>query len=75
MPKILLVLMLFVAFGDMALAQQSGTPEEQRACKRDVQRYCKKVIGEGDFSILACLQQNRAAISAACKEVLANHGQ
>jgi hypothetical protein len=54
---------------------QSGTPEEQKACSPDVKRYCRKVISEGDFSILACLQQNRSAISKACQKVLANHGQ
>ena len=54
---------------------QSGTPEEQRACSHDVKRYCRKVISKGDLSVLACLQQNRAAISKACQKVLANHGQ
>jgi Cysteine rich repeat len=54
---------------------QSGTPEEQKACSPDVKRYCRKVISEGDFSILACLQQNRATISKACRKVLADHGQ
>ena len=56
-------------------AQRSGTPEEQAACNRDVQRHCRSVINQGDFVILACLQQNRAHISAACNQVLKNHGQ
>jgi len=60
--------------GSPVLAQ-SGTPEEQRACSPDVKRYCRKVISEGDLSVLACLQQNRAAISKACQKVLTNHGQ
>jgi len=38
---------------------RSGTPEEQAACSRDVQRHCRPVIDQGDFTILACLQQNR----------------
>lgn len=54
---------------------RSGTPEEQAACNRDVQRHCRSVINQGDFTILACLQQNRAQISAACNQVLKNHGQ
>jgi TolA-binding protein len=64
-----------------AFAQQtaqparSGTPEEQAACNRDVQRHCRAVINQGDFTILACLQQNRSQISAACNQVLKNHGQ
>jgi Cysteine rich repeat len=55
--------------------QRSGTPEEQKACARDVQRHCRAVIDQGDFTILACLQQNRPKISAACDQVLKNHGQ
>ncbi|WJR80696.1 hypothetical protein [Bradyrhizobium sp. NP1] len=55
--------------------QRSGTPEEQKACSRDVQRHCRSVIDQGDFTILACLQQNRPKISAACDAVLKNHGQ
>ena len=58
-----------------AAAARSGTPEEQAACNRDVQRHCRSVINQGDFTILACLQQNRAQISAACNQVLKNHGQ
>jgi hypothetical protein len=55
--------------------QRSGTPEEQKACARDVQRFCRPVIDQGDFTILACLQQNRSKISPACDSVLKNHGQ
>jgi hypothetical protein len=65
------------AFGQSAMPQppRSGTPEEQAACNRDVQRHCRSVVSQGDFVILACLQQNRAQISAACNQVLKNHGQ
>jgi hypothetical protein len=56
-------------------AQRSGTAEEQAACSRDVQRHCRAVIDQGDFTILACLQQNRPKISKACDQVLKNHGQ
>jgi hypothetical protein len=55
--------------------QRSGTPEEQKACARDVQRFCRPVIDQGDFTILACLQQNRSKISPPCESVLKNHGQ
>lgn len=56
-------------------AQRSGTPEEQAACSRDVQRYCRPVIDQGDFTILACLQQNRPKLTKACDLVLKDHGQ
>jgi hypothetical protein len=61
-----------------AVAQQqprSGTAEEQAACSRDVQRHCRPVIDQGDFTILACLQQNRPKLTKACDQVLKNHGQ
>lgn len=63
------------AFAQQVQPPRSGTPEEQAACNRDVQRHCRSVINQGDFVILACLQQNRPQISAACNQVLKNHGQ
>ena len=70
----LVLLSLSLTTGDFA-QQRSGTPEEQAACSRDVQRYCRPVIDQGDFTILACLQQNRPKITPACDQVLKNHGQ
>jgi hypothetical protein len=70
------LLSLSIAVSSDAFAQQrSGTPDEQKACARDVQRFCRPVIDQGDFTILACLQQNRPKISPACNQVLKNHGQ
>jgi hypothetical protein len=68
--------LLSISVSTNAVAQQrSGTQEEQAACSRDVQRYCRAVIDQGDFTVLACLQQNRPKISKACDQVLKNHGQ
>ena len=77
MRKLFLALSLLLsAVSSDAFAQQrSGTPEEQKACSRDVQRFCRPVIDQGDFTILACLQQNRPKISSACDQVLKSHGQ
>jgi hypothetical protein len=79
MQKFVLALtLLSLSFSTAAIAQQQergGTPEEQAACSRDVQRYCRPVIDQGDFAVLACLQQNRPKISKACDQVLKNHGQ
>lgn len=74
----LILLSLSVSTGAIAEtppAQRSGTPEEQAACSRDVQRYCRPVIDQGDFTILACLQQNRPKLTKACNLVLKDHGQ
>jgi hypothetical protein len=69
--------LLSIAASSNAFAQQprSGTADEQKACARDVQRFCRPVIDQGDFTILACLQQNRPKITPACDQVLKNHGQ
>ena len=71
----LTLLSVLVSTGAIAQQQRSGTPEEQAACSRDVQRFCRPVIDQGDFTILACLQQNRPKITKACDHVLKSHGQ
>jgi len=71
----LILLSLSISTGAIAQQQRSGTPEEQAACSRDVQRFCRPVIDQGDFTILACLQQNRPKLTKACELVLKNHGQ
>lgn len=71
----LLLLSISVSTGAIAQQQRSGTPDEQKACSRDVQRHCRQVIDQGDLTILACLQQNRPKLSQACDQVLKNHGQ
>jgi hypothetical protein len=58
-----------------AWAQHSGTEQEHRACVGNVQRYCRAVMDQGDFAVLACLQQHREKLSAPCRKVLADHGQ
>ncbi len=57
--------------------QGSGiaTSQEDAACRRDTRRLCRHVkVGEGDGAFLACLQQQRAALSQACRAVLESHG-
>jgi hypothetical protein len=71
----LTLLSISASTGAIAQQQRSGTPEEQRACARDVQRFCRPVIDQGDFTILACLQQNRPKLTEACEQVLKIHGQ
>jgi hypothetical protein len=76
MRKSLLALtLLSLTVSTGAFAQGRGTPEEQKACTRDVQRFCRAVIDQGDLVILSCLQQNRAKIRPACDGVLKGHGQ
>ena len=60
----------FVLIASAASAQQGHD-----ACARDVSRFCRAHMDEGDQVILMCLKQNRARISRACQQVLASHGQ
>ena len=60
---------LLIASG--ASAQQQG----HDACARDVSRFCRAQMNDGDQIVLACLKQNRARLSKACAKVLTDHGQ
>jgi hypothetical protein len=71
----LTLLSISISTGAIAQQQRSGTPDEQKACSRDVSRFCRSLIDQGDFVILACLQQNRPKLTKPCSQVLTNHGQ
>ena len=70
MSKILFVIPL-VLIASAASAQQQG----HDACSRDVSRFCRAQMQDGDQIVLACLKQNRARISKACQQMLTSHGQ
>lgn len=78
MQKTMVALALLLAAVSTANAQQqqrSGTEAEQKACSRDVSRFCRPVMDQADLVILSCLQQNRPKLSQACNQVLVSHGQ
>ena len=74
MHKFFALFLLCVPVPTTALAH-SGTDQEEKACAPDVQRFCRKLMDQGDFTILACLKENRPKLSAACRDVLVSHGQ
>jgi cysteine rich repeat protein len=69
------LLSLSAPAGALADQQHSGTPEEQKACAHDVQKFCRAVMDENDLTVLSCLQQNRPKLTKACELVLKNNGQ
>jgi cysteine rich repeat protein len=69
MSRILFVLPLVLA-ASPALAQQGHD-----ACARDVSRFCRAQMNDGDQVVLACLKLHRARLSKACDKVLTEHGQ
>ena len=60
----------FVLMASAASAQQGHD-----ACARDVSRFCRAVMNDGDSVVLACLRQHRARLSRACDRVLTENGQ
>src|SRR4051794_19764801 len=56
-----------------AASAQSGRPDP--GCARDVSRFCRAVMDQGDQVVLGCLKQNRARLSKVCAKVLTDHGQ
>ncbi len=73
--KLALVLALLGAGQSSSFAQpgHAGSPQEQQACSRDASRLCRKQLGD-DNAVQACLQQNRAKLSASCQKVFQSHG-
>ncbi|MGJ5032820.1 MULTISPECIES: hypothetical protein [unclassified Bradyrhizobium] len=71
MNKLSLIIPLVLIASSASAQQQPG----QDACARDVSRYCRAVMNNGDQAVLACLKEHRAKLSKACEKVLTEHGQ
>ena len=59
----------------MASAASAQQKQGHDACARDVSRYCRTNMNDGDQVVLGCLKQNRAKLSKACQQTLTSHGQ
>jgi hypothetical protein len=70
MARILFIIP-FVLMASAASAQQQG----HDACARDVSRFCRAHMNDGDQIVLACLKEHRARLSKPCEKVLTEHGQ
>ena len=71
MTRLLFVIPLILMASAASAQQQPG----HDACARDVSRFCRAQMNDGDQIVLACLQQNRARISKGCQQLLASHGR
>ena len=74
MLRILFVLLGLVAAQVFALSSVSAQ-QGHDACARDVTRFCRAHMDDGDSVVLACLKQHRARLSRACDKVLTENGQ
>lgn len=71
-PALAVAMLTMLPFATPAAAQ-SGRPDP--GCARDVSRFCRAHINEGDMVVLGCLKQNRARLSKTCAKVLTDNGQ
>jgi hypothetical protein len=75
MNKFLLALGLLASLPTETFAQHAGSDQDETACIHDVHRFCHKLMDQGDFTILACLKENRTKLRPVCRGVLISHGQ
>jgi hypothetical protein len=75
MTKLLFAIPLVLPLILMASSASAQQKQGHDACARDVSRYCRAQMQDGDQIVLACLKQNRARISKPCQQMLASHGQ
>jgi hypothetical protein len=70
-----LLALAFACVPSLAVAD-TGTPEQQAACRPDVRKFCSKLApGSPDRAYEDCLQMNRDKLSARCQRALAGQRQ
>jgi hypothetical protein len=62
-----------LAVGSFSTAAAAATAQERAACRSDAMKFCSAHIGKPD-QMNACLEQNKAKLSDACRKVVAAHG-
>jgi hypothetical protein len=67
---------LFALMAAQFFAMSSVSAQQGHdACARDVSRFCRAQMNDGDSAVLGCLKQHRARLSRACEKVLTENGQ
>ena len=78
MPKFLMALSLLfltATSAPVAAQEQSSTDQEQKACVRDVLKFCRTLIDQGESVILGCLKEQLPRLSPDCNKMLTRLGQ
>ena len=70
-----MIRILFITSFALMVSAASAQQQGHDACARDVARYCRAVMSDGDSVVLGCLKQHRARLSRACDRVLTENGQ
>jgi hypothetical protein len=70
------ILSLLSLLGMTAVASAQDAAEKHHSdCARDVARYCRSKMNDGDMVVLACLKEHRAKLSKRCARTLTEHGE
>lgn len=76
MIRFAVVLSLLPLLAVTAVASaQTAAEKHNSSCARDVAKYCRAQMNDGDMVVLACLKAHRAKLSKKCARTLAQHGQ
>ena len=68
-----LALAVLIAGIAQASAQSGPTMQEKMACRADAEAFCSQFVGKAP-QMRACLEQNKAKLSSACRAVVEAHG-
>jgi hypothetical protein len=75
MSKISNVFLPALVVAQVLAVSHASAQQGHDACARDVSRFCRAQMNDGDQVVLACLKQHRARLSRACDKVLTDNGQ
>ena len=68
-----LALALLLAGASQAMADSAPSMQEKLACRADAESLCAQFVGHAP-EMRACLAQNKAKLSAPCRQVVEAHG-
>jgi hypothetical protein len=76
LPKSFILALLLAAVPSVGFAQADADRQRQeRACRSDVTKLCRKVMDQGDMAIGQCLTANEKKLTRGCRKMLEDNGQ
>ena len=75
MFRISLVFLSALIVAQVLAISHASSQQGHDACARDVSRFCRAQMNDGDSIVLECLKRHRARLSRACDKVLTENGQ
>ena len=75
MSRISYVFLLALILAQVLPTSPVSAQQGRDACARDVTRFCRAHMNDGDSVVLECLKQHRARLSRGCNKILTENGQ